>query len=206
MAAFKVILLLFALSFGIPLVSAQTKPKKPSRPKPIRATVTVIGSGDVAGPKLPNESKWGEFSLPEYGLTISFPGEKDDIDDDEVGPVKTYSVLTEKASYNLAIRSVGNLIDPRDIPAYLDETIDNAFDPATTKYLFRRPIPYDGHIGREFAFLDKGRRTEFRVYLLDGTLVIISVAVMQKSYDAGFDKWIRKFFESLVIKTPKIEA
>jgi hypothetical protein len=206
MAAFKVICLLFVFSLGFTLVSAQTKPKKPPRSKPIRATITVIGSGDVAAPKLPNESKWSEFSLPEYGLTISFPGEKEDVDEDEVGPVKTYSVLTENASYKLAMRSVGNPIDQREIQSYLDETIDNAFDPASSNYLFRRPIRYDGHIGREFAFLDNGRRTEFRVYLLDGTLVILSVAVKQKIYDEGFDKWIRKFFESLIIKTPRVEA
>ncbi|QQS33423.1 MAG: hypothetical protein IPM50_02255 [Acidobacteriota bacterium] len=206
MKTFQVILLLIVLLSGIPLVSAQTSPKKPSKSKPIRATVTVIGSRDVDAPRLPDESKWSEFSIPEHGLMILFPGENDNINDSEVGPVQTFSVSTQEASYTLAIRSVGLPIDQREIQAFLDEAIDNAFDPASTKYLFRRPIPYEGHIGREFAFLEKGRRTEFRVYLLDGKLVIISVAVTQKNYDAGFDKWIQKFFESLIVKTHKVEA
>lgn len=206
MVTFRASSLLIVLFVGISIVGAQTSPKKPTKTKPIRATVTVIGSRDVDAPRLPDESEWSEFSVPEHGLTILFPGEKDDVNDDEVGPVQTYSVPTEKASYTLAIRLVGNPIDQRDIQSFLDETIDNAFAPATTKFLFRRPISYEGRIGREFALMDKERRTEFRIFLLDSKLFIISVAVNQKDYDQGFDKWVRKFFESFAVKVLMVEA
>ncbi|MBX3292876.1 MAG: hypothetical protein KF881_08305 [Acidobacteria bacterium] len=206
MVTFRASSLLIVLFVGMSIVGAQTSPKKPTKTKPIRATVTVMGSGDVDAPKLPDESNWSELSLAEHGLTILFPGKSDDIKVNSVGPVETYSVTSTKASYTLATRSVGSVLDPNDIQSVLDETIDNAFDPASTKFLFRRPISYEGRIGREFALLDKERRTEFRIFLLDSKLFIISVAVNQKDYDQGFDKWVQKFFESFAVKVQMVEA
>jgi hypothetical protein len=197
------LVLLFGCSI---LVGAQAEPKKPTKPKPIRATVTVKGSGNYVAPKLPDERKWTEFELTDHGLSILFPGDSDDIFDDGVGPVQTFSVSTENATYMLAIRSVGLPIDVRDTQTYLDETIDNAFDPETTKYVFRRSISYEGRIGRELALIDNDKRTEFRVYLINDKIFIVSVAVRQQEYSAGFDKWIKKFFDSFRVRVQIDEA
>jgi hypothetical protein len=189
------------------IVYGQSRPKKPTKPKTITATVTVKADPPIKPlPKETDESSWTQFESKENGLAILFPGTADDINDDTTGPVQTFDVSTEKAHYMLAIRDLGGLIDAKDTQAYLDETIDNAFGADERKFLYRRAISYAGRVGREFGHVDRGKRFAARVYVLNGKLFIISVTVKTTGYTPAFDKWINKFFDSFNVRMPKIEA
>lgn len=186
-------------------IFGQSKSKKPAKSKPITATVVVKGDSKPL-PKENDESQWTEFESKEDGLTLLFPGRKDDVLDEVVGPVKTFDVSTAKAHYMLAIRNVGQPIDIREIDRYLEETIQSAFGAGKAKFLVKRNITYEGRLGKQIAFEDNGKRLSARLLFINGRLFITSVSMKSVDYGPEFDKWIDKFFDSFRVKVPAIET
>ena len=185
---------------------AQTRKKKVIKPKPITATVTVKADPPIR--PLPNESdekSWTEFESKEDGLTLLFPGRKDDVSDDNVEPVRTFDVSTVKAHYMLAVRDVGSLINNQDTDSFLEQTIQDAFG-AETKFQEKKKITYEGRDGRHIVLLDGDKRLAARLYLLNDKLFMISVTIKTTDYTPQFNKWIDKFFDSFLVKVLVIEA
>lgn len=201
-ASFIVVLVLLTVTTSY----AQTSKGKGVKPKPITATVTVKADPPIR--PLPNESDervWTEFESKEDGLTLLFPGRKDDVSDSPVGPVRTFDVSTAKAHFILAIRDVGSFINNKNDGEFLEHTIRNAFG-AETKFLEKKNINYEGREGRQFVLVDNDKRLATRLYLLNGKLFIISVTIKVKDYTPEFNRWIDKFFDSFRVKGLVIEA
>lgn len=207
MCLLQIFLCLVVLIGSGNVVCGQSKPKKPTKSKPITAVVTVKADPPIKPlPKEIDESSWTEFHSKENGLTILFPGSKDDVFDGAAGSVQTFDVSTEKAHYVLAVREIGKPIFDSDLQAYLDATIDRAFGTDLTKFLYRRAISFEGRPGREFGHLDGGKRLVARLYVLNGKLFITSVTMKSEHYAPDFDRWINKFLDSFKVTVTRPEA
>ena len=189
------------------LVGAQkSKPKTKPKPKPIKATVTIKADPPVKPlPKETDADVWQEFTLKDDDLKLLFPGSKEDISDDSYGPVRTFQVSTEKASYMLAIREVGSSLVSGTNDEYLEQAIERFVDDQT-RLIEKKNIIYQGYSGKQIVSDAQGKRLAARLHLLNNKLFIMMVTVKSGDYHRDFDKWIEKFFDSFQVRVPVREA
>ena len=194
------------LAAMLPVAGQRSKStsKRSTKIKPIR--VTVVVKSDTPWPVQPKETDpWSGFVLEEDRLALLFPGTAKDLSTDVEGGVKTYALSTARAMYMLAVRDIGEFVDPREIDTYLDGRILAAFGQPTVKFVEKQEISYAGRSARHLVVIDKGKRMSTRIYVLNGKLFITLVSINTKDYSLEFEKWIVKFLNSFSVgvRSPK---
>jgi len=173
----------------------KTKAKKPV----IRAVVNVKADGvpTIPDPDETDEGIWNRFEIKGAGMSVLLPAKSDRILDDTVGAAQSYQAFTKRASYVLVARAVGDLVDPRDANAILEQLMATTLDSNLVSE--SRDIKYGDYSGKHFVYVDGGKRSINRVFFINGHIVGLSVIIKLQDYDSNWTKWIDKYFESLVI-------
>jgi len=175
-------------------------------PKHVKATVTIhtknVEAPAKASPGEDDAGIWNRFELKADGLEIVFPSSRTNIQDDTLGRVHTLQAVTGKATYTLAVRDLGTPISGEGIDTFLNEVVKNTYGERGTKLIDHHDLSYAGRVGKQFTTERNNRRTISRLYVLNGKLFAMSVALDQNDYDQSFERWIAKFFDSFRVQVP----
>lgn len=202
MKFFLAVLILVACSLA--LIGQTKKRQSVRKPSTIRATVTVNGNLGPQ-PKLPKETDegiWNEFFLPEYDLKILFPSKPDDLDYDVHNILLTFQTSTAIATYSLMMRDFPVLGDNKQIGAILEDMFVNSGEKGGSIMLSKKDIFYEGRIGKEIVTEKNGSLYFARFFILNSRLFAISVSVEKKTDRKRVEPWVKKFFDSFLVKVP----
>lgn len=203
--AVAIFVLVFSTAWSI---DAQSSKRRPAKVKPIHVTVNVKGNVPPAKP-LPNESDygiWNTFELKGDDIQILMPATNENVEDNPVGPVRSYEATTSSATYTLIVREIGSPLMSGQTDALLDSMVGIAYGSAgsTSRVIAKKNISYLGGPGREIIAEERGKRIISRIYILNGKLIGLSIVVDLKAYKPEFGKWISKFFDSLNVRLPLV--
>ena len=171
----------------------------------IKAVVTVKGNAASIAPD-PEETDvdlWNKFEIKDAGISVLLPAKSDRILDDTSGPVQSYQAFTKQASYMIVARTVGELIDDRNTSVMLEELMARTLDGNAMSE--KQDIRYGDYVGKQFVYIDRGKRWINRVFLINGYLIGLSVSIKVQDYNQNWTKWIDKYFESLAVVTGRTE-
>jgi len=197
----KIIYLIFLSSVFTLQATAQTKRSK-RKPLPVKAIVT-IKIDKAPEIKLPSEESdgiWNEYASGKYNFNITFPAKSEDVRDDEVEKFATFETSTQKAAYQIIIKSLAVKLNNSQLDELYETTFSSILGDGEVKLVSKKNVYLNRRLGKEFVFADKKKIYFQRIYILEGKLYLLSITLPKKEYTGDFDKWVLKFFESFSVE------
>ncbi len=201
----KIIYLFFLFSFFTLQTTAQTK-KSRKKILPVKAVVTV-NIGKAPEIKLPSEESvgiWNEYTSRKYNFNLTFPAKSEDVRDDELEKFITFGTNTQKAAYQIIVKSLPAKLDNSQLDELYETTFNDLLVDGNVKLISKKKVYLNRRLGKEFVFADKKHIYFQRIYILEGKLYLLSITLLKKEYTGDFDKWALKFFESFSVEAKDI--
>lgn len=197
----KIIYAIFLSAVFASQASAQAKKNK-RRHLPVKAVVTVRAekAPEIKLPSEESEDIWNEYSSTKYNFNITFPAKSEDVRDDEIENLVTFETNTQKAAYQIIIKSLAAKLTNSQLDELYETSFSDILAGGNVKLIGKKNVYLNRRLGREFVFADERKIYFQRIYILEGRLYLLSITLPEKKYTGNFDKWALKFFESFSVE------
>lgn len=192
----------------------QTRKKSIKSKRPVvRATVTVKAD-PYKPPIYPNETDdgvWNEYSSKDGKIKLTFPAPVEKLYDDSEPQndgrlIISMSAYTKNGSYRLLVRPFPAILDNRGIDYVLENSIQLVFVQPRITIVKKTNVFYEGFLGKELIVRETGAQGKSiqyaQFYILNSQLITLIVELDHSASQEKMEPWIRKFFDSLVVKLP----